>query len=227
MEPPNLCGSQRRRRLVGRRGSAPTLAGSECDTPRSAGAAEDTVIGFDSNVLSAFLLANRGRLALLPGDILAEKRLATYRLFLYSSPITLPSVSAEVGLIPDGMKLEGGILSRTSQRCALTSQHPGPQVSARVTNGQGNYRSQPTLPGRIISRSCKGKVPDAPRFAGPECLGCFHTTVLRRARSRSGTATEWRSTRRTSSDRRRAWPRSTSLTSLATPATFHATKAIN
>ena len=66
----------------------------------------DTIIGFDSNVLSAFLLANNGQVARDRGDPLAQERMATYRLFLHGNPCILPSVTAEAGLIPDGMKLE-------------------------------------------------------------------------------------------------------------------------
>ena len=66
----------------------------------------DTIIGFDSNVLSAFLLGNNGQVARDRGDPLAQERMATYRLFLHCNPCILPSVTAEAGLIPDGMKLE-------------------------------------------------------------------------------------------------------------------------
>lgn len=66
----------------------------------------DICIGFDSNVLSAFLLANNGRFAMALGDLLADERIATYRLFLHCRPFILPSVTAEAGLIPDGIKLE-------------------------------------------------------------------------------------------------------------------------
>lgn len=66
----------------------------------------DIIIGFDSNVLSAFLLANNGRVSLSHGDPLANERLATYRLFLHCRPFILPSVTVEAGLIPDGVKLD-------------------------------------------------------------------------------------------------------------------------
>ncbi len=66
----------------------------------------DTIIGFDSNVLSAFLLANNGKVTQCEGDPLAQERLATYRLFLHCRPFILPSVTVEAGLIPDGVKLE-------------------------------------------------------------------------------------------------------------------------
>lgn len=64
------------------------------------------IIGFDSNVLTAFLLANNGKPAEHEADPLAPERLATYRLFLYCRPFVLPSVTVEAGLIPDGAKLE-------------------------------------------------------------------------------------------------------------------------
>ena len=64
------------------------------------------IIGFDSNVLTAFLLANNGKPAERETDPLAPERLATYRLFLYCRPFVLPSVTVEAGLIPDGAKLE-------------------------------------------------------------------------------------------------------------------------
>jgi hypothetical protein len=67
---------------------------------------EDTIIAFDSNVLSAFLLANVGKVAQYVGDPLAHERRATYRLFLHCRPFILPSVTVEAGLIPDGVKLE-------------------------------------------------------------------------------------------------------------------------
>ena len=70
------------------------------------GAVADTIIGFDSNVLSAFLLANNGKVAQYAGDPLAQERLATYRLFLHCRPFILPSVTVEAGVIPDGVKLE-------------------------------------------------------------------------------------------------------------------------
>jgi len=57
-------------------------------------------------VLTAFLLANNGKLSEHDGDLLAVERLATYRLFLYCSPSILPSVTVEAGLIPEGVKLE-------------------------------------------------------------------------------------------------------------------------
>ena len=63
-------------------------------------------IGFDSNVLSAFLLANRGEFANGQNDPLADERVATYRLFLHCCPFILPSVTVEAGVIPDGAKLE-------------------------------------------------------------------------------------------------------------------------
>lgn len=66
----------------------------------------DTIIGFDSNVLSAFLLANNGKVAQYEGDPLAQERLATYRLFLHCKPFILLSVTVEAGLIPDGVKLK-------------------------------------------------------------------------------------------------------------------------
>lgn len=66
----------------------------------------DTIIGFDSNVLSAFLLANNGKVAQYHGDPLTQERLATYRLFLHCRPFILPSVTVEAGLIPNGVKLE-------------------------------------------------------------------------------------------------------------------------
>ena len=67
---------------------------------------DETVIGFDSNVLTAFLLANNGNLSAHDEDPLAVQRLATYRLFLYCSPCILPSVTVEAGLIPEGIKLQ-------------------------------------------------------------------------------------------------------------------------
>ena len=69
------------------------------------GAMANTIIGFDSNVLSAFLLANSGKVAQYAGDPLVQERLATYRLFLHCKSFILPSVTVEAGLIPDGVKL--------------------------------------------------------------------------------------------------------------------------
>jgi hypothetical protein len=66
----------------------------------------EAMIGFDSNVLSAFLLANNGKVAEYEGDPLAPQRLSTYRLFLYCRPFILPSVTVETRLIPDDTKLE-------------------------------------------------------------------------------------------------------------------------
>jgi hypothetical protein len=67
---------------------------------------EERCIGFDSNVLSALLLANKGQSAVTHNDPLEGERIATFRLFLYCTPFIPPSVTAEAGLIPDGVKLE-------------------------------------------------------------------------------------------------------------------------
>ena len=60
-------------------------------------AAEPRPLAFDSNVLTYFLDANRGRHSRAPDDALADQRIAAFRLFLYCTlvPCIMPTVKGE------------------------------------------------------------------------------------------------------------------------------------
>src|SRR5690242_15590295 len=67
---------------------------------------EHRAVAFDSNILTYFLEGNRGSYELVRGDRLAEQRIAAVRLFLYCSPIIVPTVRAETLRIGDAKNLE-------------------------------------------------------------------------------------------------------------------------
>lgn len=65
---------------------------------------EDRLVAFDSNVLTFFLDANRGKLQPQLGSPVGDQQIAAFRLFLYCKPVIVPAVTQEAEAIRDAAK---------------------------------------------------------------------------------------------------------------------------
>jgi hypothetical protein len=68
-------------------------------------AGNDWLVAFDSHVLTYFLDGNKGNHSQKADDPLAEQRVAAVRLFMYCTPIIVPTVKAEASRIRESAKL--------------------------------------------------------------------------------------------------------------------------
>ena len=118
----------------------------------------EAVIGFDSNVLSAFLLANNGIVAERVGDPLAPERIAAFRLFLYCQPHILPSVTAEAGLIRDDTKLDEHLRFIWSTFAEFVPDEEQEQAIGQRAKELNEFHSG-SLDCRLIAEAEVGEVP--------------------------------------------------------------------